>query len=148
MLTGDSKKDSNLIGQFGVGFYSSFMVAHKVEVFSKKAGEDSAFKWISDGKSGYQIEDTDKDSNGTEIVIYLNEDGEKYANRWEIQNIVKKYSNHIAFPIYLSWEEVTPEDKEKKQKEKKEHKTEQINVGSNTIQTNNNIKHTNHILFE
>ena len=130
MLTGDSKKDSNLIGQFGVGFYSSYMVADKVEVISKKAGEDTAYKWTSDGKSGYQITDAEKESFGTDIILYLNEDGGKYSNRWEIQNIVKKYSNHIPFPIYLHWEEVTTKGEDKKKKEKKEQKTEQINAGS------------------
>jgi molecular chaperone HtpG len=130
MLTGDSKKDSNLIGQFGVGFYSSYMVADKVEVISKKAGEDSAFKWTSDGKSGYKIESSEKDTFGTDIILYLNDEGEKYTNRWEIQNIVKKYSNHIPFPIYLTWEEVTTKGEGEKKKEKKEQKTEQINAGS------------------
>jgi len=130
MLTGDSKKDSNLIGQFGVGFYSSYMVADKVEVISKKAGEDAAFKWTSDGKSGYNIEDAKKDSFGTDIILYLNEEGEKYLNRWEIQNIVKKYSNHISFPIYLHWEEITTKGEGDKKKESKENKTEQINAGS------------------
>ena len=130
MLTGDSKKDSNLIGQFGVGFYSSYMVADKVEVISKKAGEDSAFKWTSDGKSGYKIEDSEKDTFGTDIILYLNEEGEKYTNRWEIQNIVKKYSNHIPFPIYLHWEEITTKGEGDKKKEKKENKTVQINAGS------------------
>ena len=130
MLTGDSKKDSNLIGQFGVGFYSSYMVADQVEVISKKAGEDTAYKWTSDGKSGYQIADAEKESFGTDIILYLNEDGGKYSNRWEIQNIVKKYSNHIPFPIYLHWEEVTTKGEDKKKKEKKEQKTEQINAGS------------------
>ena len=130
MLTGDSKKDSNLIGQFGVGFYSSYMVADKVEVISKKAGEDSAYKWTSDGKSGYQVEEIEKESYGTDIIIHLNEDGEKFSNRWEIQNIVKKYSNHISFPIYLSWEEVTTKGEGEKKKEKKEQKIEQINAGS------------------
>ena len=130
MLTGDSKKDSNLIGQFGVGFYSSYMVADKVEVISKKAGEDTAYKWTSDGKSGYKIEDAEKASCGTDIILYLNEDGSKYSNRWEIQNIVKKYSNHIPFPIYLHWEEVNSKEDGKKKKEKKEQKTEQINAGS------------------
>ena len=130
MLTGDSKKDSNLIGQFGVGFYSSYMVADKVEVISKKAGEDSAFKWTSDGKSGYNIEDAEKDTFGTDIILYLNDEGEKYTNRWEIQNIVKKYSNHIPFPIYLHWEEITTKGEGEKKKEKKEDKTEQINAGS------------------
>ena len=130
MLTGDSKRDSNLIGQFGVGFYSSYMVADKVEVISKKAGEDAAFKWTSDGKSGYNIEDAKKDSFGTDIILYLNEEGEKYLNRWEIQNIVKKYSNHISFPIYLHWEEITTKGEGDKKKESKENKTEQINAGS------------------
>ena len=130
MLTGDSKKDSNLIGQFGVGFYSSYMVADKVEVISKKAGEDAAFKWTSDGKSGYNIEDAKKDSFGTDIILYLNEEGEKYLNRWEIQNVVKKYSNHISFPIYLHWEEITTKGEGDKKKESKENKTEQINAGS------------------
>ena len=130
MLTGDSKKDSNLIGQFGVGFYSSYMVADKVEVISKKAGENTAFKWTSDGKSGYKIEDAEKDTFGTDIILQLNEEGEKYLNRWEIQNIVKKYSNHIPFPIYLHWEEITTKGEGDKKKEKKENKTEQINAGS------------------
>ena len=130
MLTGDSKKDSNLIGQFGVGFYSSYMVADKVEVISKKAGEDFAFKWTSDGKSGYKIENSKKDTFGTDIILYLNDEGEKYTNRWEIQNIVKKYSNHIPFPIYLHWEEITTKGEGEKKKEKREDKTEQINAGS------------------
>jgi len=130
MLTGDSKKDSNLIGQFGVGFYSSYMVADKVEVISKKAGEDSAYKWTSDGKSGYKIEDSEKDTFGTDIILYLNDEGEKYTNRWEIQNIVKKYSNHIPFPIYLHFEEITTKGEGEKKKEKREDKTEQINAGS------------------
>ena len=130
MLTGDSKKDSNLIGQFGVGFYSSYMVADKVEVISKKAGENTAFKWTSDGKSGYKIEDAEKDTFGTDIILQLNEEGEKYLNRWEIQNIVKRYSNHISFPIYLHWEEITTKGEGDKKKEKKENKTEQINAGS------------------
>ena len=130
MLTGDSKKDSNLIGQFGVGFYSSYMVADKVEVISKKAGEDAAFKWTSDGKSGYNIENAKKELCGTDIILYLNDEGEKYTNRWEIQNIVKKYSNHISFPIYLHWEEITTKGEGDKKKESKENKTEQINAGS------------------
>ena len=82
MLTGDSKKDSNLIGQFGVGFYSSYMVADKVEVITKKAGEDNAYKWTSDGKSGYQITDAERDSFGTDVILSINEEGKKYSNRW------------------------------------------------------------------
>ena len=130
LLSGDSKKDSNLIGQFGVGFYSSYMVADTVDVISKKAGEKSAYKWSSDGKTGYNIEDIDKKEYGTDIILYLNDDGKKFASKWEIQNIIKKYSNHISFPIYLTWEETTSEGEGDKKKEKKEIKTEQINSGS------------------
>ena len=98
-LTGDSKKDSNLIGQFGVGFYSSFMVADKVEVITRKAGEDQAFKWVSDGKGEYQIEAGQRESAGTTVILHLNEGGKEYTNKFGIESIIKKYSNHIPFPI-------------------------------------------------
>ena len=121
-LSGDSKKDSNLIGQFGVGFYSCFMVADKVEVITKKALDDKAYKWTSDGQTGFNITDSKKDSHGTQIILYLNDNGSEYANRWSIDNIIKKYSDHIAFPIELNYTEEV--DK------KVENKTEQINSGS------------------
>ena len=130
MLSGDSKNDSNLIGQFGVGFYSCFMVADKVEVISKKAGEDQAYKWTSDGKSGYKIDENERESHGTDVILYVNEDGKKFVNRWEIQNIVKKYSNHVPSPVYLNWTEVTTEGDDDNKKEKKEEKSEQINAGT------------------
>lgn len=129
-MTGDSKKDSNLIGQFGVGFYSCFMVADEVEVISRKAGEDKAYKWISDGKTGYTIEESERDSFGTDIILKLNEEGNEYVNRWEIQNIVKKYSNHISFPIFLQYEDVSYEGEGDDKKEKRETKVEQINSAS------------------
>ena len=109
MLSGDSKNDSNLIGQFGVGFYSCYMVADKVDVLTKKAGEKQAYLWTSDGKTGYKIDESDRDTNGTDIVLYLNDSGNQYANRWEIQNIIKKYSNHVPSPVYLHYEDVTTE---------------------------------------
>jgi len=130
LLSGDAKKDSNLIGQFGVGFYSSFMVADKVEVISRKAGEEKAYKWTSDGKSGYDIEDTERARAGTTVILHLNDEGKEYANRWQIQNIIKKYSNHIPFPIYLHYEETAYEGEGDKKKEKKEQKTEQVNAAS------------------
>ena len=102
-LTGDAKKDSNLIGQFGVGFYSSFMVADKVEVVSKKAGEEKAYKWTSDGKGEFETAEAERDREGTTVVLHLNKEGTEYANRWQIQNIIKKYSNHRPFPIYLHY---------------------------------------------
>jgi molecular chaperone HtpG len=103
-LSGDAKKDSNLIGQFGVGFYSAFMVASKVEVSSRRAGEDKAFKWTSDGTGGYEIEAVEKESQGTLVRLHLNEEGREYANRWQLEQLVTKYSNHIAFPIFLHFE--------------------------------------------
>jgi molecular chaperone HtpG len=103
-LSGDAKKDSNLIGQFGVGFYSAFMVASKVEVSSRKAGEDKAFKWTSDGTGGYEIKTVEKESQGTLVRLHLNEEGREYANRWQLEQLVTKYSNHIAFPIFLHFE--------------------------------------------
>jgi molecular chaperone HtpG len=103
-LSGDAKKDSNLIGQFGVGFYSAFMVADSVEVISRKAGEENAWRWSSDGKGGYELEAAEKESQGTLIRLQLNDEGNEYANRWQLEELVKKYSNHIAFPIYLHFE--------------------------------------------
>jgi len=100
-LTGDAKKDSHLIGQFGVGFYSSFMVAEKVEVVSRKPLEEKAWKWVSEGHGEYEIEETVKEGYGTDITLHLRDDAEEFASEWRIKSIVEKYSNHIPFPIYL-----------------------------------------------
>lgn len=129
-MTGDEKKDSNLIGQFGVGFYSAFMVSDKVEVISKRAGEDAAFKWISDGKEDYVIEPSERETQGTTVKLFLNNEGEEYANRWSIQGIVRKYSNHVPFPIFLHFEDTRYEGEGKDKKEIRENKTEQINSAS------------------
>ena len=98
-ITGNEAKDSNLIGQFGVGFYSAFMVSEKVEVISKKAGEDRAFKWISDGKGDYEVKEAERDASGTTVICHLNEDGQEYTSQWQIESIVKKYSNHIPLSL-------------------------------------------------
>ncbi|HOS41567.1 MAG TPA: molecular chaperone HtpG [Spirochaetota bacterium] len=129
-ITGDQKKDSGLIGQFGVGFYSSFMVADRIEVITRKAGEDKAYRWASDGKGEYQIEEASRDGAGTTITLHLNENGAEYASRWQIEDIVKKYSNHIMFPIFLHYEDTTYEGEGDKKKEKKENKISQINQAS------------------
>ncbi len=131
-LSGDARKDSNLIGQFGVGFYSVFMVADRVEVFSRKAGEDKTYKWTSDGKTGFEIEEATgsdvRSTAGTTVLIHFNDEGAQYANGWRLQEIVKKYSNHIAFPIFLTY------DKSEWNAEKKEsiksRVTEQVNAAS------------------
>ncbi len=127
-LAADAKKDSNLIGQFGVGFYSAFMVANKVDVISRKAGEEKAWKWTSDGQEGYDIEEASRDTHGTTITLYLNEEGHEYTSRWSIEDIVKRYSNHVAFPIYLHFEEKEYDDKGNVKSTKPAEK--QINSGS------------------
>ena len=129
-LTGDEKKDSNLIGQFGVGFYSSFMVADRVEVISRPGLEEKAHKWESDGKGEYEITDAERDTPGTTVTLHLNKEGHEYADRYQIQNIIKKYSDHIPFPIYLHFEETKYEGEGDDKKETKEQVTEQINAAS------------------
>src|SRR5580692_2125758 len=127
-LSGDSKKDSNLIGQFVVGFYSVFMVSDRVEVVSRKAGEDQAWRWTSDGKAGFDIEPAERAVAGTTVLLHLNEEGKPYANSWRLQEIVKKYSNHIAFPIFLTYDKSEWNAEEKKSI--KTRTTEQVNVAS------------------
>lgn len=127
-LSGDDRKDSNLIGQFGVGFYSAFMVADKVEVVSRKAGEDQAWRWTSDGKTGFDIEPAERTVAGTTILLHFNEEGAQHANSWRLQEIVKKYSNHIAFPIFLTYDKNEWNESEKKSV--KTRTTEQVNAAS------------------
>ncbi|ECR2943035.1 TPA: molecular chaperone HtpG [Campylobacter jejuni] len=122
-LSGDAKKDSQLIGQFGVGFYSAFMVASKIEVLSKKALDDKAYLWSSDA-NGYEINDASKEEQGTSITLYLKDD--EFANTYKIESIIEKYSNHIQFPIFMEKEEFTPA-KEGEEEGKTELKISQIN---------------------
>ncbi|MDD2508049.1 MAG: molecular chaperone HtpG [Aliarcobacter skirrowii] len=137
-LTGDAKKDSNLIGQFGVGFYSVFMVAEKVDVISKKAGEETAYKWSSTGTGEFDLAPCTKETNGTVIYIKLKDDEvSEFASKYRIKNIVEKYSNHIAYPIFLNYdEEVTQTLSEEDKKAGKEavktieRKHEQINAAT------------------
>ena len=126
-LTGDSKKDSNLIGQFGVGFYSCFMVADNVEVLSRKAGEKESYNWKSDGKTGFSISKGEKDCNGTSIILHLNDEGIEFANKWRIDSIIKKYSNHVSFPIFLHY---TESKKDENDNTILEEKTDQMNEAS------------------
>ncbi|AGR77833.1 chaperone protein HtpG [Aliarcobacter butzleri 7h1h] len=137
-LTGDAKKDSNLIGQFGVGFYSVFMVADKVDVISKKAGKEQAYKWSSTGTGEFDLTPCTKESNGTVIYIKLkDEEAGEFASKYRIKNIVEKYSNHIAYPIFLNYDEevsepLSEEDKKagKKPEKRIERKHEQINAAT------------------
>jgi len=127
-LSADAKRDSNLIGQFGVGFYSVFIVADRVEVTSRKAGEEKAWRWTSDGTSGFEIEPAERPVAGTTVLIHFNDEGKQYANGWRLQEIVKKYSNHIAFPIFLTYEKSEWNETEKKSEKKRV--TEQVNAAS------------------
>jgi molecular chaperone HtpG len=127
-LSADARKDSNLIGQFGVGFYSAFMVAGRIEVISRKAGEEGAWKWTSEGKDSYEIEPAARETQGTTVILHLSEEGAEYANRWSIEDITKRYSNHVAFPIYLTYDEKEYGDKGEVKSTKT--KTERINSGT------------------
>jgi molecular chaperone HtpG len=130
-LTGDQKKDSNLIGQFGVGFYACFMVAHKVEVTTKKAGEDQAFLWTSTGDGEFELEPTTQDGHGTTIVMHLNDDEDEFLESHRIESIIKKYSNHIPFAIFMDKEKFVPAKKDEDGKELEPSRTDIENVQIN-----------------
>lgn len=100
-LTGDNKKDINLIGQFGVGFYSAFMVASLVEVISKKAGDEVGYKWTSEGNGSFTIEQDDTAKTGTTIILHLKKEFEEYTDPMRLRFVVKQYSDHISVPIVL-----------------------------------------------
>ena len=102
-LTGDQKKDSQLIGQFGVGFYSSFIVAKQVVVESRRAGEaaNEAVRWTSEGEADFKVESIEKADRGTSITLILKDDEQEFANNWRLRSIIKKYSDHIAIPVQM-----------------------------------------------
>ena len=130
-LTGDQKEDSNLIGQFGVGFYACFMVADKVEVTTKKAGEEQALLWTSAGDGEFDIENTTQDGHGTTIVMHLKDDEDEFLEAHRIESIIKKYSNHIPFQIFMDKEKhipaVTDDDGKETEASRTEIENEQIN---------------------
>ncbi len=109
-LTGDQAKDSQLIGQFGVGFYSAFIVADKVVVRSRKAGDaaENGVEWTSAGEGEYTIDSITKETRGTEITLHLSEEEKEFASDWKLREIIKKYSDHISTPVEM-WKEGTPE---------------------------------------
>ena len=102
-LTGDQQKDSQLIGQFGVGFYSAFIVADEVEVFSRKAGEvaSAAIRWASKADGEFTIETTTREERGTLVVLHLKEEAKEFADGWRLRSLVRRYSDHIAFPVLM-----------------------------------------------
>ncbi|MBC3386766.1 molecular chaperone HtpG [Pseudomonas sp. SWRI12] len=114
-LSGDQKKDSHLIGQFGVGFYSAFIVADQVEVFSRRAGlaASEGVHWSSKGEGEFEVATVDKADRGTRIVLHLKSGEDEFADGWRLRNIIKKYSDHIALPIELPKEVTAAEGEEK-----------------------------------
>lgn len=140
-LTADAKKDSSLIGQFGVGFYSAFMASSKIDVYTRKAATDTLFHWSSDGTNSYDVEGVDlaseeakkygldgEGAHGTAIVMTLNDSSKEYASRWKVEELVKRYSDHIAFPIYLHYTQNQYDDKGNVKSS--EEKTDKINSAS------------------
>lgn len=124
----EHKENIDIIGKFGVGFYSAFMVASKVEVISKKYGTDKANKWTSSGIDGYEIEPTTKEDYGTDIILYIKDDTEdekysKYLEEYEISTLIKKYSDYITYPItmYETHKHLKPKKDEKDPDEYEEH---------------------------
>lgn len=102
-LTGDQKADAQLIGQFGVGFYSGFIVADKITVESRRAGLASteAVRWISGGTGEFEVQSIDKATRGTDIILHLRDDALDYLESWKVKQIVNKYSDHISLPIEM-----------------------------------------------
>ena len=107
-LSGDEAKDANLIGQFGVGFYSAFIIADKVTLKTRRVGSTDAVQWQSAGEGDYTLEATKKESRGTEIVLHLREGEDEFLNDWQLKSIIRKYSDHITLPIVMKkteWKE-------------------------------------------
>jgi len=130
-LTGDQAKDAQMIGQFGVGFYSSFIVADKVTVTSRRAGvgKDEAVRWESDGQGSFTLENTEQDARGTVVTLHLKEDEEEFADNFRLRNIIKQYSDHISLPINMHKVDYgTEEDKEEEKAAEPEY--ERVNSAS------------------
>ncbi len=100
-LTGDQQKDAHLIGQFGVGFYSSFIVADKVTVITRRAGEAAATQWQSDGTGSYTLAEASRDGRGTDVILHLREDEKEFLDDWRLRSIIKKYSDNIELPVKM-----------------------------------------------
>ncbi|MFV1873733.1 MAG: molecular chaperone HtpG [Oleiphilus sp.] len=121
-LSGDKKQDSQLIGQFGVGFYSAFIVAKKVEVFTRKAGVDKAegVHWSSEGEGEFTIANVEREARGTSIVLHLKDEEAEFADSWKLRGLVKKYSDHIAFPVVMMSEPAPAKEGEEQEEAKEE----------------------------
>ncbi len=132
-LSGDNTTDNQLIGQFGVGFYSAFIVADKVVINTRRAGlgEEHGASWESSGEGSYSIETIDKPSRGTEIVLHLREDDQEFLDGWRLRTIVSKFSDHVALPIEMIKEAIPSGEEEDKEEEKDQApEWEQVNKGT------------------
>ena len=127
-LTGDQKKDSHLIGQFGVGFYSAFIVADKVTVESRKADAEEGVRWESDGSGEFTVEPIEKERRGTTIILHLKDDAEEFADGWRLRNVIRKYSDHISLPILMEKEAMPTGDDEEKESGDKAPEWETVNT--------------------
>jgi molecular chaperone HtpG len=118
-MSGDQKKDAQLIGQFGVGFYSGFIVADKITVESRRAGLPAAegVRWVSGGTGDFEVETIDRAARGTSVILHLRDDASEYLSRWKLKSIIGKYSDHISLPILMQKEEWDQEKSEYVQKE-------------------------------
>jgi molecular chaperone HtpG len=119
-LTGDKQKDAQLIGQFGVGFYSSFIVADKVTVVSRRAGSDKAIRWESDGQGEFSIGEAERAGRGTDVILHLRADEDELLNGWKLREILRRYSDHISLPIRMVKEEWDAEKGEQVKKDELE----------------------------
>ena len=133
-LTGDQKKDAQLIGQFGVGFYSAFIVADSVEVRTRQAGSenDTGILWESSGEAEFSISEESKESRGTTITLHLKTDSTDFADDWRIRSVIKKYSDHISVPVRMQKPETNNESEEEKEDDKKEEAPEYETVNEAT----------------
>ncbi len=129
-LTGDEAKDSELIGQFGVGFYSAFIVADKVTLTTRKAGEAEAVRWESSGEGDYTLESVDKESRGTEIVLHLKEGEDEFLDGYRLRSIIKKFSDHISLPIIMDQEIPAETDEDGKETAPARVEDETVNSAS------------------
>lgn len=127
-LGADAAKDSQLIGQFGVGFYSAFIVADKVEVRSRAAGEsaDKGVLWVSAGEGEYSVEDIEKKERGTEITLFLREDEKEFLNEWRLREVIGKYSDHIGLPVEILTKDYDDDGKEQGVKWEKINKAQAL----------------------
>ena len=113
-LSGDQKQDAQLIGQFGVGFYSGFIVADKITVESRRAGlpASEGVRWVSGGSGDFEVETIDRSARGTSVILHLRDDAEEYLNAWKLKQVIGKYSDHISLPILMEKEEWKESEKE------------------------------------